>query len=254
MDKLQKDLKANLSANPEVSVVNDAIWQLPLVSYNVSFGRVKRFKMDILMKMLLLAFQETDIRRAAALADMLLVEELFIRDSMEKMERTGLIELDQKGYKLTVKGTDYLEKGIFDDEMEGDQTLISYSAVHDEYLLVKGDEAKQDEGALPLYRYAVKGTLNKDRMQQFLSSEMVYAEEEGFQILVAEITGCIEHGTHFIPCLEFQLYDRKQDIFFARIWNTLTGSWDEKLAKGIEEREVVKWRKTMEEQEPALGT
>lgn len=253
MEKLKSELRSGLLANPDVSIIKEGVWQLPVVLYDVSFDRVKRLKMDILMKMLLLSFQEADIRRAAALADMLFVEELFIRDSIEKMQRTGLIGLEKKGYKLTAKGVDYLEKGIFDEEMEGDGTSVSFSAVHDEYRLA-GDvpDIEEDDGLQP-YRYAVKGSLNKDRMYQLLSKEMVYPQEDGFQIVVTGIAGCIEQETRFSPCIEFQLYDAKQDILYARVWNTLVGSWDEKLAKGIEEREVVTWRRAMEERAAASG-
>ncbi|MDN7246323.1 hypothetical protein [Planococcus shenhongbingii] len=254
MDQLIKELRSSLLATPDISIIKDQVWKLPIVSYDVSFNRVKRLKMDILMKMLLFAFQESDIRRAAALADMLLVEELFIRDLIDKMQRGQLIQLEKKGFKLTAKGYNYLEKGIFDEDMEGDQTLISYSAIHDDYLLTAETAHPEAEEKLPLYRYdAAKGSLKKDRMQQLLAKEMVYPEEESFQIIVTDITACIEHKTHWIPCIEFQLYDQKQDVFYARVWNTLKESWDETLAKQIEEREVVKWRKAMEQRESALG-
>ena len=253
MEKLKGELRAGLLENPDVTILKEAVWQLPVVLYDVRFERVKRLKMDILMKMLLLAFQEADIRRAANLADMLFVEELFIRDLIDKMQRTGLIGLEKKGYRLTAKGMDYLEKGIFDEEMEGDSTLISFSAVNGEYWLAEVEpEAGADDALLP-YRYAVKGSLNKDRMYQLLLKEMVYPPEEGFQILVTGIAGCIEQETRAVPCIEFQLYDAKQDIFYARVWNTANDSWDEGLAKGIEEREVVKWRRAMEERKAASG-
>lgn len=253
MDKLKNELRSGLLANPDVSIVNDALWQLPIVTYAVSFGRVKRFKMDILMKMLLLSFQEAEIRRAAALADMLLVEELFVRDLIEKMERRQLVQLEKKGYGLTAKGYEYLEKGIFEEEMEGDETLVSFSAVHDEYVLATNHSSLEAGDKLSPYRYASgRGTLKKERIQQLLTEEMVYAEEENVQIMITEVTACIEQETRYVPCLEFQLYDSKQDIFYARVWNTMTGSWDEKLAKQIEEREVMKWRKAMEERKAAL--
>lgn len=252
MDKLLKELRSKLTENLDVAIVNDQVWKLPIVLYNVSFDRVKRLKMDILMKMLLLAFQEAEIRRALTLSEMLFVEELFIRDLIEKMQRTGLIQLEKQGYKLTAKGYDYLGKGIFEEEMEGDQALIAYSAVHDEYLLANHAHPEAED-TLSLYRYPVKGSLDKGHMHQLLSKDEVDSEEGSFQIIVTGITGCIEHETDYIPCIEFQLYDRKQDIFYARVWNTMTDRWDEILEKQIEEREVVKWRKAMEEREVSLN-
>ncbi|ANU11907.1 hypothetical protein A1A1_17130 [Planococcus antarcticus DSM 14505] len=247
MDKLIEELRESVVEDPDVSIINDELWKLPIVLYDVGFSRVKRLKMDILMKMLLLAFQEADIRRAATLSDMLFVEELFISDLIDKMQRTGLIGLEKPGYKLTAKGYDYLGKGIFDEEMDGDETVIAYSTVHDQYRLAE-DNGPEAEETLPLYRYSVKGNLNKDRLQQLLSKERLAVEEESFQTVVTGITGCVEHDKIYIPCIEFQLYDRKQDIFYARVWNTLTGSWDETLEKQIEARELVKWRNAMVEQ------
>ncbi|TWT25263.1 hypothetical protein [Planomicrobium sp. CPCC 101110] len=242
MDKLIKDLRSDLLGNPDVSIIKTARWQLPAVSYEVTFSQVKRFKMDILMKMLLFAFQETDIRRAAALADMLLVEELFIRDLIGKMERTQLIHLGNKGYMLTPKGHEYLGKGIFEEDMEEGQALVAYSAVHDEYRLADGNEAVEGEGTLPVYRYAVEGTVDWDRLQELLAKEEFGSAEDDFQTIVTDIVGCEEHSAQPVPCVEFQLYDRKQDIFYARVWSGLAGGWDEKLEKQIEEKEVVKWR------------
>ncbi len=242
MDKLIEELRLKLMENPDVVVVNDQVWKLPIVLYDVGFDRVKRLKMDILMKMLLLAFQEADIRRAATLSDMLFVEELFISDLIEKMQGTGLIQLQKLGYKLTAKGYDYLDKGIFEEEMEGETTVIAFSAVHDEYRLVADHAYIEAEDKLPLYRYPVKGNLNKAPMQQLLSKEPAFSEEDGFQVIVTGITSCIEQATEFIPCIEFQLYDRQQDIFYARVWNGMIGSWDAKLEKQIEAREIVKWR------------
>ncbi|TWT05388.1 hypothetical protein FQV26_13180 [Planococcus sp. CPCC 101016] len=242
MDKLIEELRLKLTENPDVAIVNDQVWKLPIVLYDVGFDRVKRLKMDILMKMLLLAFQEADIRRAATLSDMLFVEELFISDLIEKMQRTGLIQLQKLGYKLTAKGYDYLDKGIFEEEMEGETTVIAYSAVHDDYRFAADHAYPEAQDKLPLYRYPVKGSLNKAPMQQLLSKEIAFSEEGGFQVIVTGITSCIEQDTEFIPCIEFQLYDRQQDIFYARVWNGMTGGWDAKLEKQIEAREVVKWR------------
>lgn len=247
MERLIKELRTNLEVNSDVSVIKQQTWKLPIVLYDLGFSRVKRLKMDVLMKMLLFAFQETEIHRAANLAELLLVEELFIRDLMEKMQRTGLIQLEKRGYRLTAKGFDYLEKGIFDEEMEGDDMVMSFSSVHDEYALASQNEHPEASETMPLYRYFKKAALNKERVQQLLLSEMVFPEEEGFQVIATDVASCIEQETDFIPCIEFQLYDSKQDLFYARIWNTLSGTWDEILAKQIEEREVVRWRKAMEE-------
>lgn len=248
MEELSEKLRLTATENPDVTVLKEHVWKLPVVLYDVKISRVKRLKMDILMKMLLFAFQERDIRRAATLADMLFVEELFISDSIDKMERTRLIGLDKKGYALTAKGHDYLEKGIFEEEMEPEAAQIVYSAAHDDYDLPKDSEVQEAEESLEPYRYAVKGAVKKERIQKLLADRPPESDEQGFQIIATDITSCIEHSVAHVPCIEFQLYDRKQDIFYARVWNTASASWDEKLEKAIEAREVVAWRRAMEKQ------
>lgn len=243
MEKLIEKLSSELTQNRDVSIRKSEVWQLPVISYEVSFDRVKRLKMDILMKMLLFAFQQSEIRRAAVLADMLSVEELFITDLINKMQRTGLVLLGKKGYVLTPKGFDYLEKGIFEEALDGEQALISYSAAHDEYRLPEREVSANKE-EFPLYRYGVEKSGDSSEMLELLAKEKG-STEEGFQILVSGIEDFEELETVFIPCVEFQLYDRKQDILFARVWNTGAGVWDETLEKQVEERELVEWREAM---------
>ncbi|RNF38131.1 hypothetical protein [Planococcus salinus] len=251
MDKLKAKLRSELAGNPDVSVLDEKVWQLPIVSYDVSFDRVKRFRMDILMKMLLLAFQETDIRRAATLAEMLSVEELFVSDLISKMKRTGLILLGKKGYVLTPKGYDYLEKGIFEESLDREQAIISYSAAHDDYRMAETGSPSPG-GELPVYRYAMEKHADTEAMLNLLSEEKETAEEK-FQIIVSGIADCEERTADYVPCLEFQLHDHKQDIVYARVWNTMTGSWDETLEKQIEEQEVVTWREAMKKRETSFS-
>ena len=251
MEKLIKKLGSRLTQNPDVSIQKTKVWQLPVISYEVSYDRVKRLKMDILMKMLLFAFQQSEVRRAATLADMLSVEELFISDLIDKMQRTGLVLLGKKGYMLTPKGYDYLGKGIFEEELDGGETVISYSAAHDAYQLT-GTETPEGEKEFPLYRYAVEKSGEEEPMLELLAKEKNSTEED-FQILVSGIAEFEELETVHIPCIEFQLYDRKQDILFARVWNTGTGVWDETLEKEIEERELVEWREAMKAEVEIAG-
>src|SRR3954447_26436496 len=133
MDKLKKHLQSILLENPAIQIKKSMIWYLPVITYDVSFKRVKRSKMDILMKMMLLTFEQTEIRRAANLSELLLVEELFIADSLKKMQRMGLIRLEKTSYKLTSKGHEQLKTGIIVEEMEEESTVLSYSPVHDEF-------------------------------------------------------------------------------------------------------------------------
>ncbi|OES44956.1 hypothetical protein [Domibacillus iocasae] len=42
------------------------------------------------------SMEQTDIRRAASLSEMLMVEELFLVDLIQKMQRTGLIQMKKR--------------------------------------------------------------------------------------------------------------------------------------------------------------
>lgn len=247
MEELIKKLADGVATSPDVSIRKRNVWRLPVVHLDVSYDRVKRLKMDILMKMLLFAFQQSDIRRAATLADMLSVEELFVSDLIHKMKRTGLIVLGKKGYVLTPKGHDYLEKGIYEEALDGGEALVSFSPAHGEYRLAEEGLSPVDE-QLAVYRYATEAEPDSERMLELLAKEK-NSTEEGFQILVTAIADMEERESAFIPCIEFQLYDRKQDIFYARIWNVATDQWDEALEKQVEEHELVEWREAMKAEE-----
>ncbi|MCP3761423.1 hypothetical protein NLX67_03330 [Domibacillus sp. A3M-37] len=240
MDKLEKQLRKRLLENPAVEIKDSVSWQLPVITYDVAFKRVKRSKMDILMKMLLLAFQTADIRRAANLSEMLLVEELFIADLIEKMQRVGLIRMEKEGFKLTAKGQEQLKEGIVEEEMEEEKAELFYSPAHNSFWPERS--VPQSEEEWPLYRYASDRTAEANRLLQALAEKENGIGENGFQTVVAEVTRFDEQMTEHVPCLEFRLYNKDQDIFYARVWNTALERWDETLEQQIEEQERIDWR------------
>lgn len=199
--------------------------------------------MDILMKMMLLAFEETDIRRAANLSEMLLVEELFIADLIEKMQRRGLIKFDRSVYKLTTKGQAQLKTGIIEEEMEDEWTVLFYIPSHDKFWPEMTVPVPEIDGELIAYRYANnQDRINADRILQVLSESKNVLDENGFQTVVAHVKNFEQQTVEHVPCLEFRMYNKEQDIFYARVWNTLLEHWDDTLEKQIEEQERVKWR------------
>jgi len=243
MDKWTKGLRASLLENPAVEIKESSIWLLPVVTVDVEFKRVKRSKMDILMKMMLIAFEEADIRRAANLSEMLLVEELFIADLIEKMQRTGLINPEKGIYKLTKKGQEQLKTGIIEEEMEEEWTELLYSPDHDEFWPVRTASVPEVNEAWTLYRYAKDHDLpNPDRLLQVISERENGLDENGFQLVVSEVLTFEQRMVEEVPCIEFRLYNKDQDMFYARIWNTWLERWDEKLEKQIEEQERLEWR------------
>ncbi len=238
-----KRLRATLLENPAVEIKESAMWHLPVVTFDVEFKRVKRSKMDILMKMMLLAFEEADIRRAANLSEMLLVEELFIADLIGKMQRTGLIQPEKGIYKLTTKGHEQLKTGIIEEEIEEEWTELLYNADHDEFWPEMTESMPETDEELTLYRYANdRDLINADRILQVLSERENGLEENGFQTVVADILSFDQRMVEHAPCLEFKMYNKEQDMFYARVWNTWLERWDDTLEKQIEEEERVQWR------------
>ncbi|ARK29884.1 hypothetical protein [Halalkalibacter krulwichiae] len=245
MDNLTKRLQANVLENPAIEMKETLIWRLPVVPLDVEFKRVKRLKMDILMKMILLAVFEADIRRAANLAELLLVEELFIADLLEKMERTGLIRLEKGIYQRTAKGDEQLKAGIVEEELEDESIDLSYTPDKDEIWFEQEGTFTEGNEEYPLYRYA-KATpefTDKDRLLQVVSECKNELDENGLQIVVADVLQVNQRETYYVPCIEFQLYNKEQDIFYARVWNSLLERWDETLEKQIEEKELMEWRR-----------
>lgn len=241
MDKLEKKCRSTLLENPAWQIKNSVAWSLPVVTYEVAFNRVRRSQMDILMKMMLLTFEEADIRRAANFSELLLVEEMFIADLLKKMVRLGLVCLEKKHYRLTSKGRDQLNTGVFVEELEEESTVLYYSSVHDE---VWSEITSLDvDRELPQFRYATeRENMNVVRFFRVLSEKEDSLEENGFQTVIEGVNSYEQQTVEQIPCLEFTLYDKKQHIFFARVWNTSLARWDDTLEKIIEEKERLTWR------------
>jgi hypothetical protein len=243
MDKLQKRLRSNLLENPANQIKSSIMWSLPVITYDVVYKPLKRSQQDILMKMMLLTFEQTEIRRAANLAELLLVEELFIADLISKMQRMGLIQLEKEIYQLTSKGYEQLKSGIVVEEMEEETTALIYSPFHDEVWPELNEHLFEPNEEWPEFRYAtIQNQISVDRIVQILSERENRVDEEGFQLVVGDITSFEQQKIQQIPCLEFQMYNKEQDIFFARVWNTGLKRWDDTLEKQIEENERVEWR------------
>lgn len=240
-----KRLRTSVLEQSSVEIKNEAVWYLPVTTYEIQFQKVKRTKMDILIKMMLLTFEETDIRRAANLSELLLVEELFIDDLIEKLQRTGLIRVEKGVYKLTVKGHNQLRNGIVEEELDDEWTELIYSTNHLECWPETVEVVTSIEEKLSLYRYAKEddeATLKADDILPVLAERENGFDEEGLQLVVSEIKSIDKQQVELIPCIEFQLYNGEQDIYFARVWNLALESWDDTLEKQIEENELGKWR------------
>ncbi|MGM0900640.1 MAG: hypothetical protein ACQEXB_05960 [Bacillota bacterium] len=243
MDKLKKKLRSKLLENPAVTIKKTDIWHIPVITYSVAFHRVKRSKMDILMKMMLLTFKQAQIRRAANLSELLLVEELFIEDLLKKMQRMGLISLEKGIYQLTSKGQEQVKTGIMEEELKEESAELSYSPLHDEIWPGVTELLPESDAELSLYRYSDHDNLlDEDQILQVLDERDNGVDEDGFQTVVGAVNSFDQQEVEHVPCLEFLLYNKEQDIYYARVWNHWLGRWDETLEKQIEEKERLEWR------------
>lgn len=246
MRELEKRLKKELQQNMKVKIMHSALWSIPVHSIEVEFIPVKRMKMDILMKMMLLTFQKAEIVHAEELSELLLVERLFIQDLMEIMTRTRLIEKEEGCYRLTDKGIQQLESGEFEEEQEAESQNILYSSCHESFLDGELKEALEEE--LDVYRYVKEGyldeelTFENESVIQALRNSGVESADIDEQKVIAEIVSTTDLYIEDIPCLEFILYNKDEDVMYARVWNTLLERWDEKLENQLSDKERVEWR------------
>ena len=115
----------------DAKVIHTKENSFPVFTTTVSYYPIQKTPMDILMKMMLIAFQKAPIKATDVLANILLVEPLFIEDLTSKMRQAHLIEMAEgEPYKLTSKGLGQLEAGIFEEQLELVTEEVYYSAHH----------------------------------------------------------------------------------------------------------------------------
>ena len=245
MQSLQKRLEKEIYQNSKVKIMESLNWCVPVHTIEVEYKRVKRTKMDVLMKMMLISFQKTNINTSAQLSELLMVEQLFIDDLIEVMRKSGLIEKREANIVLTAKGKQQLEQGIFEEEQEPGTHNILFSPTHKNFLAGDIKPASEGEELLQVYRYAkdekklaIEQAILLDALHQ---SNMEDHEGEEL-IIISEIISSTEMYIDDIPCLEYIVYNEQEDLFFARVWNTLTDQWDEALETQLNEKERLRWR------------
>ncbi|MCZ2258205.1 hypothetical protein [Sporosarcina sp. G11-34] len=247
MNELKKRLTKELQQDFNVKIMESMSWSLPVHSIQIEYQTVKRTKMDILMKMMLIAFGKAEIETAEELSEILLVEQLFINDLINKMTRTGLIEKKGSSFTLTDAGFKQLETGIFVHEPESGSKLAIYSPSHQSFL--KGEVKNITHQENELYRFKSafdaksEASLEETALLNALKKIGVESDEGNVQIVVSEIVSVADIQTDLVPCIEFHLYNVAEDLFYARVWNTLTDHWDETLETQLNEKERKKWRK-----------
>lgn len=242
MDSIEKKLRDELLRNPNVKLLETAKWSLLIQTIDISYDTVKRTKMDILMKMLLTAFKTAAFSSAEEVSNMLVVEPLFIEDMIEKMTMTGMIRQTADAIVLTDTGKRQLESGIYVQPPEKDEATVHYSPAHEAFLTGEVEEAVKDT-----YRYAPDNrkltTFSDDDWRLALEQLDVLIHDETGQTTVQSISAVTELDSVFASCIEFQLHQVEEDCYFVRIWNAMTGRWDEVLEEKVMQKELVAWRK-----------
>ena len=247
MIELEKRLKKELLQNVQAKVVSSTAWTIPLQTIEVEYKPVKRIKMDVLMKMMLITCQKAKVTSAKQISELLLVEQLFMEDLIDLMKRTRLIEITDQVYTLTEKGCKQLEDGIFEEELETQTYSLLYSPSHATFLQGEIKPALDGEEKLKLFRYASD---EKTRVKwedmvliDALQASGLKTVDGDLQTIVSEIVSTSELYVDDVPCFEFILYNKSEDLLYARVWNTFLDQWDEALENELNEKERIEWRK-----------
>ncbi|MCM3709007.1 hypothetical protein [Sporosarcina luteola] len=241
MEALEKRLRDELLRDLNVKLLETVKWSLPIQVIDIEYETVKRTKMDILMKMLLVAFRTSRFSSSEELSDMLVVEPLFIEDIKERLNRAGMITKSGGAYALTETGRQQLESGIYIQPPEKDESTVHYSPSHGRFLA-----GEPTDGVGEMYRLA-KDLRNlkeftDDEWREALDLLDVTYQEGDVQLVVQAITSVKELERQSIPCIEFRLHQTADDRLYARVWNTMTSEWDETLENQIMENELTEWR------------
>lgn len=117
-------LQKELTQNPPVEIKKQMQYAIPIHTLEVKYHPVMRNVMDILMKMMLISFEKAKLKNVELLAEILLVELLFIHDLTNKMLRLGMIVKEQE-FALTAKGKAQLESGILKRNLK--KQVISFN-------------------------------------------------------------------------------------------------------------------------------
>ncbi|MFS0689253.1 hypothetical protein AB1K89_08430 [Sporosarcina sp. 179-K 8C2 HS] len=241
MDALEKRLRDELLRDLNVKLLETAKWSLPIQVIDIEYETVKRTKMDILMKMLLVAFRTSQFSSSEELSDMLVVEPLFIEDIIERLDRAGMITKSGGAYSLTETGRQQLESGMYIQPPEKDETTVHYSPSHGRFLA-----GELTDGAGETYRlvkdFRKLNEFTDDEWREALDQLDIAYTEGNVQLVVQAITAVNELEQNSVPCIEFRLHQTADNSLYARVWNTMTGEWDETLENEIMEKELAEWR------------
>lgn len=239
---LQKQLSTQLTQMDGAKIVHEASFCIPVHTFKVTYHPVLKKPMDILMKMMLVSFQTGVFRDGETLADVLLVEPLFINDLLNKMIKTGLVEKEDT-LQLTAKGEKQLTEGVYEEELDAVSDLLQYSPLHESFLkgeieaVLEFDEFPEE---LPYATGIEIGELDEQQMIELLTD--MQEEDDELKTYVTSIVSSEEIQINDVPCLFYILHDTKTGTLFARIFNILTNEWDPVLEDVLHKNERASWK------------
>ena len=225
----------------------------PVFQVELTYYPLKKTPMDILMKMMLISFQKAPIKTVSVLANILLVEPLFIEDLTEKMTHASLITKNEEGtFMLTEKGVEQLSAGIFEERLDMTTETLYYSAIHAS--IVTGDfEQLEELDVLPEpldYSEDQITTINEENVCRFLENSYnlddiaVEQQDSASQVFVSTLENVEIGAITDIPITLFILREQKTDRYFARVFNHVTNDFDEQLADYVTLHEKASWNET----------
>ena len=239
MDSLRKKLQQELQQQPDIQIQQSDSWGLPVELINIPYTTIKRTTMDILMKMILLTIQKLDVSESKKIAEFLAVEPLFIENLFSKMEFARMIESRKDSYELTSVGVKQLQAGIYEHPPEKTKKKFYYSACHHAILCTEPEKvftAKVKEFRLAKGYTSKTQLLDDEQLRKALLLADAETAEGSLQKVIDKIDAPEILENKLIPCVEFYVYNRAENSYFTRVWNTLTEEWDERLEKLIDEQ------------------
>ena len=245
-----KHLINELENKHDAKVIRTKDNSFPVFTTTLCYYPVQKIPMDILMKMMLIAFQKAPIKATGVLANILLVEPLFIEDLTMKMLQANLIEIsDDETYKLTKKGFTQLEARVFEEQLELVTEEAYYSTIHE--TIINGDMDsifEMDDIPEPLsYVEEQLGNLNEKNvvevLQQMTLENMEQHEDAkaSSQLFINNIESYDIGSIQDIPMTIFILKENRTDRLFARVFNHFTNDWDPVLEEFVTANERASW-------------
>lgn len=243
LTQLQQEVKQQLIANGW-HVKREQQASIPVHTVEVQYHPVQRAVMDILMKMMLISYERAEVREPDILADILLVEPLFISDLTNKMLNLNMLKKDEDGtITLTDKGRLQKENGVFEEQLSLQTEEILFSPTHAR--IVEGDiEAFSELDAWPEpFHYAIEEftTLDESALLTYLTDLQPVAQEDEPQSFVTDVVTYESVQVNDVPIFVFICYEDKGARYFAKVYNVLTNEWDETLEALVTTNEKSTW-------------